>query len=129
MSDPNYYASMMVLMGDADGMVTGSSQDYADAVRPILQVIGLHKEGVPAGVNFVLTENRMFLLTDTTVNINPSAEQLAQIALQAAKVAEYFGLVPKIAMLSYSNFTGQSGTPKNEKGCGTCQSAAPRADL
>jgi malate dehydrogenase (oxaloacetate-decarboxylating)(NADP+) len=115
MSEPNYFGSMMVTQGDADGMVTGSSQDYADAVRPILQVVGLHKEGVPAGVNFVLTEDRMFLLTDTTVNINPSAEQLAQIALQAAKVAEYFGMTPRIAMLSYSNFTAQPGTPAKMK--------------
>lgn len=115
MSDPNYFASMMVLQGDADGMVTGSSQHFADAVRPILQTIGLHKDGVPAGLNFVLTDKQMYLLSDTTVNFNPTAEQLAQIALQAAKVAEYFGMQPRIAMLSYSNFTGQPGTPAKMK--------------
>ncbi|MEK6774031.1 MAG: NADP-dependent malic enzyme [Bdellovibrionota bacterium] len=111
MSDPNYFASMMVLMDDADGMVTGSSQNYSDAVRPILQVIGMHTDGVPAGVNFVLTEDRFLLLSDTTVNVNPSAEQLAQIATQVARITEYFGVTSKIAMLSYSNFTSNPGTP------------------
>ncbi len=111
MTDPNYFASMMVMMDDADGMVTGSSQNYPDAVRPILQVIGMHTDGVPAGVNFVLTEDRVYLLSDTTVNINPTAEQLAQIALQASRITEYFGEKPKIAMLSYSNFTSSEGTP------------------
>lgn len=115
MSDPNYFASMMVLMNDADGMVTGSSQNYADAVRPILQIIGTHKNGVPAGVNFVLTENNFYLLGDTTVNLDPSSEQLAQIALQSARVMEYFGQEPRAAMLSYSNFTSAPGTPAKMK--------------
>lgn len=112
MADPNYFAAMMVMMGDADGMVAGASQNYADAVRPILQTIGMHNEGVPSGLNFVLLEDRFLLLTDTTVNLNPSAEQLCQIALQAARVAEYFGQEPRIAMLSYSNFTSAPGTPE-----------------
>ncbi|MCX7979097.1 MAG: phosphate acyltransferase [Bdellovibrionaceae bacterium] len=115
LTDPNYYASMMVLRGDADGMVTGSSINYADAVRPILQTIGMHKNGVPAGLNFVLLEDRFLLLADTTVNIDPTAEQLSQIALQAASVAEYFGEEPRIAMLSYSNFTDAPGTPHKMK--------------
>ena len=112
MSDPNYFASMMLMMDDADGMVSGSSQNYSDAVRPILQVIGMHTDGVPAGVNFVLTEKRFLLLADTTVNLNPSSEQLAQIAYQTSRIMEYFREIPKIAMLSYSNFTSSSGTPE-----------------
>lgn len=115
MSEPNYFASMMVLMGDADGMVTGASQNYSEAVRPILQIIGMHSDGVPSGMNFVLLEDRFLLLMDTTVNFNPTAEQCAQIALQAAKVSEYFGQAPRIAMLSYSNFTGDPGTPAKMK--------------
>ncbi len=115
MSDPNYFASMMTHMGDADGMVTGASQNYADAVRPILQTIGLHQDGVASGLNFVLLEDRFLILADTTVNLNPTAQQLAQMALQAAKVSEYFGQSPRIAMLSYSNFTGSSGTPEKMK--------------
>ncbi len=111
MADPNYFAATMVESGDADGMVTGSTIKFADAVRPILQTIGVAKDAVPCGLNLVLLEDRFILLTDTTVNLNPTAEQLATIALQAAKVAEYFKLTPRIAMLSYSNFTNDPGTP------------------
>lgn len=111
MRDPNYFSAMMVEMDDADGMVTGATLNYAEAVRPILQIIGTARDGVPGGLNFMLLEDRFILMADTTVNFNPSAEQLATLALQAARVAEYFALEPRIAMLSYSNFTGQAGTP------------------
>jgi malate dehydrogenase (oxaloacetate-decarboxylating)(NADP+) len=111
MSDPNYFATMMVEMGEADGLVTGSSQNYGEAVRPILQTIGVGKDSVPAGINLILLEDRMICLADTTVNINPTSEQLAKIAIQCAQVMEYFGETPQIAMLSYSNFTGSEGTP------------------
>jgi malate dehydrogenase (oxaloacetate-decarboxylating)(NADP+) len=111
MADPNYFAAMMVQMGEADGMVSGASINYADAVRPILQSIGVYKNGVPAGMNFILLEDKFLVLADTTVNFNPTAEQCAQIALQAAKIVEYFGIQPRIAMLSYSNFSGADGTP------------------
>lgn len=111
MADPNYFASMMVETGDADGMVTGSTVKFPEAVRPVLQTIGVAKDAVPCGLNMMLLEDRMLFLTDTTVNIDPSAEQLAQIALQVARVAEYFNQEPRIAMLSYSNFSGGPGTP------------------
>ncbi|MEZ0392831.1 MAG: NADP-dependent malic enzyme [Pseudobdellovibrionaceae bacterium] len=111
MADPNYFAAMMVDQGDADGMVTGSTVQYADAVRPVLQTIGVAREAVPCGCNIVLLQDRFLLLVDTTVNINPSAEDLATIALQAARVAEYFNVEPRIAMLSYSNFSSAPGTP------------------
>uniref|UniRef100_UPI001A9A2BC4 Malate dehydrogenase n=1 Tax=Bdellovibrio bacteriovorus (strain ATCC 15356 / DSM 50701 / NCIMB 9529 / HD100) TaxID=264462 RepID=UPI001A9A2BC4 len=115
MADPNYFAAMMVNQGEADGMVSGSSINYADAVRPILQTIGVYKEGIPAGLNFVLLEDKFLVLADTTVNLNPTAEQCAQIALQAAKIVEYFGIEPRVAMLSYSNFSGAEGTPRKMK--------------
>lgn len=115
MADPNYFAAMMVHMGDADGIVTGSSINYADAVRPVLQTIGIHKNGVPAGLNFILLEDKFLVLSDTTVNFDPSAEECAQIALQAAKIVEYFGIEPRVGMLSYSNFTGAEGTPNKMK--------------
>ncbi len=115
MADPNFYASMMLRKGDADGMVTGASQNYSDAVKPILQIVGLHKDGVPAGVNFVLTEKEFLLLADSTVNFNPSPDQLAQMGKQASRIMEYFGQTPRIAMLSYSNFTGSEGTPAKMK--------------
>ncbi len=112
MRDANYFASMMVEMGDADGMVTGATINYADAVRPILQTIGTARDGIAAGLNLVLLEDRFILLADTTVNLDPTAEQLATIALQCARVAEYFEVEPKIAMLSFSNFTGIHSSPK-----------------
>lgn len=115
MADPNYFAAMMVHMGEADGMVTGSSINYADAVRPILQTIGVYQNGVPAGLNFILLEDKFLVLADTTVNFAPTAEQCAAIALQAAKIVEYFGIEPRISMLSYSNFTGSPGTPAKMK--------------
>jgi malate dehydrogenase (oxaloacetate-decarboxylating)(NADP+) len=111
LAEPNYFAAMMVQMGEADGMVSGASINYADAVKPILQTIGVFKNGVPAGLNFILLENKFLVLADTTVNFNPTAEQCAQIALQAAKIVEYFGIAPRIAMLSFSNFSGAEGTP------------------
>lgn len=115
MADPNYFAAMMIERGAADGMVTGSSQNYAEAVRPILKTIGLHQDGVPAGINFILSDDNILLVADTTVNLNPTAEQCAQMALQAAKVAEYFGVTPRVAMLSYSNFSGEGATPAKMK--------------
>lgn len=115
MADPNYFASMMIEQGDADCLVTGSQQHYGDAVRPILKTIGMHTDGVPAGLNFILLEDKMILLSDTAVNINPSAEECAKIAIQAVRVAEFFGLEPSVAMLSYSSFTGTGETPAKMK--------------
>jgi malate dehydrogenase (oxaloacetate-decarboxylating)(NADP+) len=115
MANPDYYGSMMLRMGDADGLVTGASQSYAEAVKPILQTVGLHKDGVPAGVNIVLSEKEFLLLADSTVNFNPTPDQLAQMAKQASRIAEYFGQTPRVAMLSYSNFTGAAGTPAKMK--------------
>ncbi|MEI7973988.1 MAG: phosphate acyltransferase, partial [Bdellovibrio sp.] len=115
MSDPNYFAAMMVDQGDADGMITGATQNYAEAVRPILQVIGTSREGIAAGLNMMLLEDRFLLFADTTVNLDPGPEQLATIALQAARVMEYFEVKPRIAMLSYSNFTSRNGTPAKMK--------------
>lgn len=115
MMDPNYFASMMIDQGDADGMVNGATTNYAEAVRPILHSIGLAKDQVPAGLNILISENKLLFLSDTTVNIDPTAEQLAQIAIQTAFVADHFGQKPRIAMLSFSNFSGASGTPAKMK--------------
>ena len=115
MMDPNYFASMMIDQGDADGMVNGATTNYAEAVRPVLHSVGLAKDHVPAGMNILISENKLLFLSDTTVNINPSAEQLAQIAIQTAFVAEHFGQKARIAMLSFSNFSGSDGTPAKMK--------------
>lgn len=115
MHDGNYFASMMIDQGDADGMINGATTNYAEAVRPVLHTIGLAKNSVPAGLNIVLADNKILFFADTTINIDPTAEQLASIAVQTAQVAEYFGQKPRIAMLSYSNFSGASGTPAKMK--------------
>ncbi|MCS6837627.1 MAG: phosphate acyltransferase, partial [Bdellovibrionaceae bacterium] len=102
MQDPNYFAAMMVKRRDADGLVTGATQNFADAVRPILQIIGVAKNHVAAGINLALIDDRFFILADTTINIDPDAQTLAQIAAQCSDILEYFGESPRVAMLSYS---------------------------
>ncbi len=111
LKNPDYFAAMMLDTGAADGMVTGATQNYADCVRPILQIIGAGRRRTASGLNIVMFKDRMILFTDTAVNINPTAEQIASIAIHAARVAEYFGIEPRIAMLSYSNFTSQGTNP------------------
>lgn len=112
MGDPNYFAAMAVHQGDADGMVTGATQNYADCVLPILQIVGTGHRRTASGLNIVLFKDRMILFADTTVNIDPTAEQIANIAVHASRVAKYFKIEPKIAMLSFSNFTGKRATPR-----------------
>jgi malate dehydrogenase (oxaloacetate-decarboxylating)(NADP+) len=115
MSDPYYYASMAVNRGDADAIITGASQNYKDAVKPVLKTIGAAKSGVVAGLTILLIDNRVLFLADTTLNINPNKEQLAEIAVYAAEVAQYFDYKPHIAMLSYSSFTASGENPKKMK--------------
>lgn len=115
MMDANYFAAMMIDQGDADGMINGATTNYPEAVRPIFHTIGLAQNSVPAGMNIILADNRLLFFADTTVNIDPTAEQLAQIAIQSAQVAEYFGQKPRVAMLSFSNFSGSAGTPAKMK--------------
>jgi len=106
LADPVYYSVMMVQSGDADGMVCGLNRSYPDTIRPALQIIGLRK-GVTraAGVYCMVLKDRILVLADATVNIEPNAEELAEIALMAANVARYqFDLTPRVAMLSFSNF-------------------------
>jgi malate dehydrogenase (oxaloacetate-decarboxylating)(NADP+) len=112
MKDRTYFGCMMVENGDADAVISGLTRNYADAIRPALQVIGM-EEGVKkiAGMYMLLTKRGPLFLADTTVNLNPTAEELADITLLAAKEVRSFNLVPRIAMLSYSNF-GSSDTPE-----------------
>ena len=111
-NDSNYYAAMAVHRGDADGMITGATMNYSDCVRPILEIIGSGRSKVASGLNIVLVKDRMLFFADTTMNINPTADELASIAVHASKVAKYFGLIPKIAMLSYTNFSGKTDSPR-----------------
>ncbi|MCB0348934.1 MAG: NADP-dependent malic enzyme, partial [Bdellovibrionales bacterium] len=112
MADPAYFAAMTVEMGDADAIITGATQNYADAVRPVLRTIGTTKDGVAGGLIIMVFKDKVLFFLDTTVNIDPTAEQLASLSLYAAEVAQFFGIKPKIAMLSFSNFTGMYSTPK-----------------
>jgi malate dehydrogenase (oxaloacetate-decarboxylating)(NADP+) len=112
MKDRTYFGCMMVETGDADAVISGLTRNYAEAIRPALQIMGL-EEGVKkiAGMYMLLTKRGPLFLADTTVNFNPTAEELADITLLAAKEVRSFNLVPRIAMLSYSNF-GSSDSPE-----------------
>ena len=112
LSNPDYFASMAVHMGDADGVVSGAIQNYSDCVRPILEIIGPGKRKTASGLNVVMFKNKMIFFADTAVNIDPTAEQVATIAIHAARVAEYFRIQPRIAMLSYTNFRSKGDSPK-----------------
>jgi malate dehydrogenase (oxaloacetate-decarboxylating)(NADP+) len=112
MSDPYYFSAMAVKTGDAHGMVCGATNNYSNCVRPILQVIGTGRGQVATGMNIMLIQDRVLFFADTTVNVDPTAEQLASIAVYVSKVAQYFKIEPRIAMLSFTNFTGQFASPK-----------------
>ena len=105
MKDRNHFGCMMVETGDADAMLSGLTKNYAEAIRPALQIIGT-EEGVKkiAGMYLLLTKRGPIFLADTTVNFNPTAEELADIAMMVAKEVRNFNITPRIAMLSYSNF-------------------------
>ncbi len=112
MRDRNYFGCMMVETGEADAMISGLTKNYPDTIRPAIEIIGT-EEGVKkiAGMYLMLTKKGPLFLADTTVNFNPTAEELADITLLAAKEVRHFNLVPRIAMLSYSNF-GTSNSPE-----------------
>ncbi|MGZ3924760.1 MAG: NADP-dependent malic enzyme, partial [Flavisolibacter sp.] len=112
MKDRNYFGCMMVETGDADAMISGLVKNYPDTIRPALHCIGL-EEGVNriAGMYLMLTKKGPIFLADTTVNFNPTAEELAEITLLAAREIRNFNIIPRIAMLSYSNF-GSSNSPE-----------------
>ncbi len=106
MNDRNIFGSMMVRLGDADAIVSGVTQNYPDTIRPALQVIGV-REGIHkvSGVYLIITrKGDLYFLADATVNIEPSAEDLAEIALCAAQEARRFDIEPRVAMLSFSSF-------------------------
>lgn len=112
MKDRNHFGCMMVETGDADAMLSGLTKNYAEAIRPALQIIGT-EEGVKkiAGMYLLLTKKGPLFLADTTVNFNPTAEELADITQMVAKEVRNFNLTPRIALLSYSNF-GSSDSPE-----------------
>ncbi|MAD30526.1 MAG: NADP-dependent malic enzyme [Flavobacteriaceae bacterium] len=115
MRERNYYASMMIKNGDADAMISGYSRNYRSVVKPILETISKTK-GVNrvAATNLMLTKTGPLFLSDTTINVDPSAKELAKITQMTANMAKLFGLEPVTALLSFSNF-GSSRFPQAKK--------------
>ena len=111
----NYFAMMMIDAGDADGVISGLEAYYPATIRPALQIVKM-KPGVKkvSGAYLLMFKNRMLVLADTTVNIDPTAEDLADIAVLTAETARRFRLEPRIAMISFSNF-GSTNDPASEK--------------
>ena len=108
----DYFAAMMVSEGDADGMLSGYSRSYPSVIKPVLEVIGA-ASGVQkvAACNLMVTSKGPLFLADTSININPTAKELAKIAQMTATTVRMFGLEPVVAMVSYSNF----GSSAHEK--------------
>ncbi len=110
-----HFAMMMARLGYADGVIGGLTTTYADTIRPALQIIGM-KPGVKsvAGMYAVIAKKGTYFFSDTTVNIDPNAEMLAEIALQSAETVRQFDIIPKVGMLSFSSF-GSNKHPQAEK--------------
>ena len=109
LNSSTYFGPMMVRMGDADGYLGGVAHQYPDIVKPCLQVIGSDPESHRiVGMYMMIVNGKLMFIGDATINIYPDARTLAEIAIQTAKVARRFGVDPKVAMLSFSNFgTGE----------------------
>ena len=105
-----YFAAQMVAIGDADGFLGGITRHYPDVLRPCLQIIGKDEDAhCLVGCYMMTVKGKLMFLADATVNIYPDSRTLAEIAVQTSKVAKKFGLVPKVAMLSFSNFGSSRG--------------------
>ena len=115
MRERNYYGSMMVEMGDADALISGITRNYRATVKPALEVIG-KEEGVNnvVGMYIMRTKKGTLFLADTTINLEPTAEEIADMSILIAKKVKQFRIKPRIALLSYSNF-GSTRTKDSEK--------------
>lgn len=109
MRERNYFAAMMVNEGDADALISGYSRNYPTVVKPMLELIGLAKGATKiATTNVMMTKRGPLFLSDTSINIDPSAKDLVKIAQMTSQIIKMFGMKPAMAMTSYSNF-GSSG--------------------
>ncbi|MDR3665350.1 MAG: NADP-dependent malic enzyme [Ignavibacteriaceae bacterium] len=115
MRDPVYFGAMMLDNGDVDALISGLTTHYPQTIKPALQCVGI-KEGfkIVSGLYIVITKKEVYFFSDATVNVNPTSEELAQIAISAADTVREFDIVPKIAMLSFSNF-GSATYPQSLK--------------
>ena len=115
MRERNYFAAMMIKNKDADAMISGYSRNYPSVIKPILEIIPRAKSiKRVAATNLMLTKIGPIFISDTTLNVDPSAQELATIAKMTAKAVEMFGIKPILAMLSFSNF-GSSKFPQSNK--------------
>jgi len=111
MRERNYYGAMMVETGQADALISGLTRNYADTIRPALRIIGVQEHGTRvAGMYIMMTKKGPLFFADTTINVNPTSEDLVEITLLTAKAVQQFNIKPRIALLSFSNF-GTSNDP------------------
>lgn len=112
---PIYFGCMMLDQGNVDALISGLTTHYPNTIKPALQCVGV-KEGlkVVSGLYIVITKKDVYFFSDCTVNVNPTAEELAQIAISTADTVQGFDIEPKVAMLSFSNF-GSAKYPQSEK--------------
>ena len=117
MRERNYFGSMMVETGEADAFISGLTRDYPKTILPALHVIGTNeKVKKVAGMYIMMAKNGVYFFADTTVNVDPSAEELVDIIGMTSRIVQYFDIEPRIAVLSYSNFGSSSGkTPAKTK--------------
>jgi malate dehydrogenase (oxaloacetate-decarboxylating)(NADP+) len=130
MKDRNYFGSMMVQLGEADALISGLTKDYPKTILPALHVIGV-KQGTDrvAGMYIMNTNRGPFFFSDTTVNVNPTAEQLVEIVGLTAQGVRFFDIDPKIAILSYSNFGSAKGDIATKTSKATALAKAKFPDL
>lgn len=115
MRERNYYGAMMVETGDADAMISGLTRKYSQPIVPALQCIGVQEgNSLVAGLYIMMTKKGPFFFADCTMNVDPTAEQLVEIAALTAKTVKQFNFIPRIAMLSYSNFGSATGEVPNK---------------
>lgn len=115
MRERNHFGAMMVDQGDADAMITGLTRSYRSSVSPAIRIVGLEKDVNTVSGMYILNSKRgPLFLADTTINLNPTAEQIAEITFNVSKIIRRLKVTPKIALLSYSNF-GSSPGPDSEK--------------
>ena len=109
LQNPNYFGAIMLHIGDADGLISGLTQHYPETIRPALQIIKTEENvRIVSGMYIIILKQKVIFFADTTVNIDPTAEELAEIAIGCADKVRQFDIEPRIAMLSFSNFGGTS---------------------
>ncbi|MDG1346087.1 MAG: NADP-dependent malic enzyme [Crocinitomicaceae bacterium] len=110
MRERNHFGAMMVEQGDADAVLSGLTRNYREVVKPFIQTVGLQKDVTTiAGMYILITKKGPLFLADTTINVDPTAEQIAELTNNVAKMVRKFKVTPRIALLSYSNFGSSPG--------------------